>query len=500
MKNFTIVLLAILFLTSHIALSSPQINFNALLEKAERDPASLMKARQKAIELAIPVNILTNTKVMFDVKGIEDGRIVYAVITNFADPYSGGYTAFYEDAMNLFDPSRSRIDYGNGVISDGTNGMYDPVISSPRGLTKFLMVPDWTFDRVYLFNYDNGDLVDTAFISHASPQLQSPKHALKMPNGQFVVVSDQISDLVQKFDTNGAYVNYFAPSTGINTAILDNIRGIRFLPDKSLLVTVASGASQNTIQKFDTGGVHTGSFISANLNSPFDILLRANDILITNSSGTAKINRFANDGTFISTFYGVATFNFPQQMYQLPDTRILVAAFSSPSGLVVLDSSGSYISMMTSVTGLRGVHSMGNGHYMVTNATGVHEIDSATGNLIRTVVTGANYQYVSLYNSDNLVSLGNQQNFIPERYELFTNYPNPFNPSTQIKFSIPENANVKLTVYDVTGRVISKLIDGHVNAGTYEATFSADGLNSGVYFYRLEANDFSENKKMIFLK
>ncbi|MDX1700560.1 MAG: kelch repeat-containing protein [Melioribacteraceae bacterium] len=89
-------------------------------------------------------------------------------------------------------------------------------------------------------------------------------------------------------------------------------------------------------------------------------------------------------------------------------------------------------------------------------------------------------------------------------YQLYNNYPNPFNPSTIIKYSIPKQTNVTLKVFDALGSEVATLIDKENPQGKYEIEFdpSADGvgLSSGIYFYRLRTGDFVETKKMILLK
>lgn len=89
---------------------------------------------------------------------------------------------------------------------------------------------------------------------------------------------------------------------------------------------------------------------------------------------------------------------------------------------------------------------------------------------------------------------------IPERYSLSQNYPNPFNPSTKIDFAIPKNGLVKIVVYDILGRQISKLVNQNLTAGTYSIDFNAANLNSGIYFYRIEADGFVKTKKMLLIK
>jgi hypothetical protein len=91
-------------------------------------------------------------------------------------------------------------------------------------------------------------------------------------------------------------------------------------------------------------------------------------------------------------------------------------------------------------------------------------------------------------------------NEIPAKFSLSQNYPNPFNPVTKIKFSLPKSSYVKIFVYDALGRVIDKLVNEQLNAGTYEVDWNAEKYSSGIYYYKLSAGDYSETMKMILLK
>jgi hypothetical protein len=89
---------------------------------------------------------------------------------------------------------------------------------------------------------------------------------------------------------------------------------------------------------------------------------------------------------------------------------------------------------------------------------------------------------------------------VPEKYTLYQSYPNPFNPSTTIKYSVPHSEVVSLKVYDILGREIAVLIDEYKTAGTYSIDFIASKFASGVYFYQLRSGSFVETKKMILMK
>jgi len=88
----------------------------------------------------------------------------------------------------------------------------------------------------------------------------------------------------------------------------------------------------------------------------------------------------------------------------------------------------------------------------------------------------------------------------PTAFALKQNVPNPFNPDTRITFELPKESRVSLVVYDVRGREAARLVDGTIDAGTYTVSFTAEYLPSGVYFYRLVADDFVAVNKMALLK
>jgi hypothetical protein len=94
---------------------------------------------------------------------------------------------------------------------------------------------------------------------------------------------------------------------------------------------------------------------------------------------------------------------------------------------------------------------------------------------------------------------------MPEQFSLSQNFPNPFNMSTKILYSIPVQSQVSLVVYDITGRVITTLVSGQMNPGHYTANFNIDNIASGTYYYRMIASGQSggvsvETKRMIVMK
>lgn len=134
-------------------------------------------------------------------------------------------------------------------------------------------------------------------------------------------------------------------------------------------------------------------------------------------------------------------------------------------------------------------------------------LNSSTGNFVQNFSHNTNFTDIDWPTSTSV----DDEN-ITNSFVLSQNYPNPFNPSTKINFTIPSNvkelarlgrgetSNVKLIVYDVLGRQIKTLVNNNLASGVYEVEFNAEGLSSGIYFYKLTAGQFSETKKMILTK
>jgi parallel beta-helix repeat protein len=94
----------------------------------------------------------------------------------------------------------------------------------------------------------------------------------------------------------------------------------------------------------------------------------------------------------------------------------------------------------------------------------------------------------------------NTETFAPLSFALLPNFPNPFNPTTKLTYSLPVNSEVSLIVYDINGREVLRLVEGFQNAGIYEANFDASNLPSGVYFAYLKAESFRQTQKLLLLK
>jgi hypothetical protein len=131
-------------------------------------------------------------------------------------------------------------------------------------------------------------------------------------------------------------------------------------------------------------------------------------------------------------------------------------------------------------------------HFVLMRGVGLYNTEYGESNytlLTGAIVNGVKYGTIQ----DGVGEIKSQ----PYNFELSQNYPNPFNPTTKIRFNVPIAGFVSLKVYDVLGRQVATLVNERKLPGTYEVIFDASKLSSGLYFYRMATNRFTETKKMI---
>ncbi|MBS1494035.1 MAG: T9SS type A sorting domain-containing protein [Bacteroidetes bacterium] len=127
------------------------------------------------------------------------------------------------------------------------------------------------------------------------------------------------------------------------------------------------------------------------------------------------------------------------------------------------------------------------------------------------ITTAGSYHYICTVHGPSMagditatVSGVNEITSIADVFSLAQNFPNPFNPTTKINFSIPKAGYVSLKVFDILGNEVSNLVNENLSSGTYSVDFNAastgNALSSGVYFYRLQSAEFTEVKKMYLVK
>ena len=284
----------------------------------------------------------------------------------------------------------------------------DDMVRNTRGvLTDFLLIPESTNDRVMAFDPMTGDLMNADFIPADPDNLSTPIHAILSASGDTILVSDQIDDVVQEYAMNGTYIGLFAPAGGLDTSILDNVRGIALTAGGNLLVTVGGGANDDSVAQFDTAGAYLGNFVAngaGGLDSPFDILLDSVAYVSAITSDTIHTYNVTT-GAYIDDLTAVD--NFPEQVALAGNGNVLVANFGgAQEGIVEFLPDGTLVDVYdpASLGGYRGVFELGNGNLLVTNGGGVHEIDR-TGTLIETKIAGVSARFIELIQGATPVDL-----------------------------------------------------------------------------------------------
>lgn len=124
----------------------------------------------------------------------------------------------------------------------------------------------------------------------------------------------------------------------------------------------------------------------------------------------------------------------------------------------------------------------------------------ASGKRVHARTFGNGGQLYNVFIDTNDVPLGIGNNNIPVSFSLHQNFPNPFNPTTQIGYDIPKDGEVKMIIYDALGREVKTLVNKFHKQGKYSVLFNAEDLTSGIYFYQISAGEFTDTKKLVLLK
>jgi hypothetical protein len=139
-------------------------------------------------------------------------------------------------------------------------------------------------------------------------------------------------------------------------------------------------------------------------------------------------------------------------------------------------------------------------YYLVKNIGLSFLHNALESKLIMSVLKGAVIKGIVYGDTSTIAGITDKVPTQPQEFVLSQNYPNPFNPTTTINYSLPKAGIVKLTIYNTLGQSIKVLENGYQKAGNYSVNFNASNLPSGIYFYKLEAGQFSQVKKMVLIK
>ncbi|MEO8514935.1 MAG: T9SS type A sorting domain-containing protein [Ignavibacteria bacterium] len=296
---------------------------------------------------------------------------------------------------------------------------------------------------------------------------------------------------------NGSYENGFCNQLDESSNIYASC--ISRIPNNQYLTIVLKyGTNGNLLWNSSSGGVLYGAtdLIYKNgyvyVNGPFCV----------SGLGCSPITKYNSNGTLIWTAY-----------YNEPNPQYFESQFLAVDDFDNLYSIGPY-RINSTLIDIAGIKYNSNGfklwNFKYENlSNGIDFPYDAKINDNKLIVLGQTYNQPT--NSDILlmkfrsdpIGIIKQDEFIPSKFSLNQNYPNPFNPSTSITFSIPAKEKEEiflLQVFDVSGKLIETLVNKPINPGNYKVDFNALNLSSGIYFYHLSSNSFSQTRKMLLVK
>ncbi len=365
-------------------------------------------------------------------------------------------------------------------------------IPNPTRLNNVLLIPEWNTDSIYKFDPYNG----TPLGSFCKvPVAGSPKNAIQGPDGN-VYVSDQVADAVYIFDTLGAYLGTYADASDG----LDNIRGIAFRGDHLFVCCYHGTASLRVVKEFSAPHTFFRNFIATYSGiDPFDILFLPDGRALFADAGTSdKIALHDTNGAYLSTVYGRSG-QWPQQLQTDP---LLPGAFLSclwdADSIIDFDLNGTIVAACT-LTYIKGVYRLGDSTLLATCNRGMYKINSVTGTYtLLNTVTG--WQYIELYSRGSGI-LENKVNVLPLIQNISV-YPNPFVSQTAIRYSLNANENVRLSVYDVSGKLVRTLVNHEQPLGNYSIIWDGrdnreEKIGSGIYFIAISTGKESWQYKII---
>ena len=355
-----------------------------------------------------------------------------------------------------------------------------------RNDRPLLLVPDSRADRVMLFDAQTGDLVDDSFIDDDA-RLATPIAAIVHPDGDGILVADQVNDAIYKYDLGGTFVGVFAPASGAPSSTIDNPRGMTVDPrDGTILVCIASGANANAVVRFAPDGTFVEQFIAAGaggLDGPYDLAFRAGDVLVS-GSGSDAVHVFDLAGQYVEDFAAINS--VPEQIAVNDAGNVLVANFTIPTtGIYEFLADGTPVGVYTGgEAGFRGVYELPGGTLLVTTGNGVFEIDR-NDRLVEEKLLGPSARFI------DFVPVGT----IPVELARFEAVPEAGGAVRLTWATASETANAGFAVeHAAPGAARFREVAFVEGAGTTDVrqtyAYRVDGLAPGPHRFRLRQVDF----------
>jgi len=343
------------------------------------------------------------------------------------------------------------------------------------------------------------------FVSSGSGGLSATQEVVFGPDGH-LYVSGRENTAVKKYNgVTGDYISDF--TSGL---VLVGPTKISFGPDSNLYVSQwgAPGAeTPKKIVRFNaTTGVFVDEFTSITISSAGGHAWDADGNLFVASFGSKNVQKFDANGVFLGIFAEAGHLTSAMNLWFDDSGDLLVVDFNAGSVLRFDGTTGAYKSVFISgMTTIEGATVAPDSSIFLTDWFRNEIVQySSTGTRIGVFTTAGGMLQpnglVFALTNRTVDSDKNTHGSLPLNHELKQNFPNPFNPETTIEYNLPKSTRVSLVIYSLLGEEVTRLVDGHQPAGKYKTTWNASNVASGIYFYRLQAGDFVQTKKMVLLK
>jgi len=250
--------------------------------------------------------------------------------------------------------------------------------------------------------------------------------------------------------------------------------------------------------EIESGDIWSGKWLAPNYEDIFKLDIKAIDQTTGESFTVENVNRITTAGPIIIESLEITYLPTPDLYQVKPHIKNEGQMITLENLRLDMSSDDSTI---TSISGTLIVNSIAPGEIIIHPSNFSVKVDSNfSGDFtFNFEVTKDGWLYWEDSYPDSVGYVVNEIE-LPSRYSLHQNYPNPFNPNTIIKFALPKDSDINLTVYDILGEKVVELIDREINAGYHQVKFDASQYASGVYLYRIQAGSFVETKKMVLMK
>lgn len=360
-----------------------------------------------------------------------------------------------------------------------------------------MLVSSRNTHSVKRFNAQTGAYIDD-FISSGSGGLSTTQD-LKIGTTGDILVSGRGNTKILQFDkTTGDFIMNF--TSGYN---LDNPTKISFGPDGNLYVS-QWGAGNSCVAKFN--GI-SGQFINEftpDLNLPLGHTWDSSGVMYVACYGSKDVRKFDTTGNFIGIFTEAGHLQGPTNLWFDGNGNLLVVDWVLGVVQKFRASDGVFIS--TFASGLQNAEGYAYGPdsnlYICDWSLNNVKKYNPNGSYLGIFTNGGNLLAPNsiLFRPSKVISIEEGSNNVAEEFTLGQNFPNPFNPSTKINFTIPKPVSIRLEIYSITGEYIERLLNQKLKPGKYEYDWNAGDYPSGIYYYKLSSENRSESKKMVLVK